>query len=54
MGNVEECPHGAGLYRPEAFTDSKKGSMPLWGIEISGGEKGNLPGLGYFDLKWKD
>ena len=52
LSNVKECPHGAGFYRPEAFTGSKKGKMPLWGIEITQ-TKNMLPGLGRFEMKWK-
>lgn len=46
-------PVGAGTYRPEAFTDSGKGRMIEWGLDIRG-RKGSLPFLGRFDCEWKD
>ncbi|GAA3651367.1 family 43 glycosylhydrolase [Flavivirga jejuensis] len=36
-------PHAAGLYRPEAFTDSGKGELFEWGVQIGKGKKGTLP-----------
>ncbi|MBX2851753.1 MAG: family 43 glycosylhydrolase [Phycisphaeraceae bacterium] len=40
--NVLNVPHAAGAYRPEAFTESGKGDIPKWGVEI-GKRKGFLP-----------
>ncbi|MEP0366332.1 MAG: hypothetical protein ABJN36_03120 [Cyclobacteriaceae bacterium] len=51
IGHVGQCPYAAGFYRPEAFTDSQQGAMPLWGVEITQ-NKGQLPGLGYFEIEW--
>jgi hypothetical protein len=48
---VEKFPFAGGFYRPEAFTDSKEGGMPEWGIEISRCEN-CLPGLGRFEMIW--
>lgn len=36
---------------PEAFTDSGKGEMVAWGLDIRG-RKGALPFLGRFDCEW--
>ncbi len=44
-------PKAAGFYRPEAFTGSKKGKMPEWGIEIEK-QKDKLPGLGWVGIEW--
>ena len=50
---VENGPWAGGAYRPEAFTQSDKGKIPEWGVEI-GGSKGNkqgkLPFIGRFDV----
>ncbi len=53
VSDFNSCPHGAGFYRPEAFTNSKKGKMPEWGIEIFT-SKGALPGLGRVDMNWEN
>jgi predicted GH43/DUF377 family glycosyl hydrolase len=41
-----------GTYRPEAFTDSKKGEIPIWGVEIGKGKK--LLHIQRFELEVKD
>lgn len=41
----------AGTYRPEAFTDSGKGTFPTWGVEIAKAKKA-LPFIGRFDVNW--
>jgi len=52
-------PIAAGTYRPEAFTESGNGELPLWGVEIGtlktmkgqdDWQKGNLPFIRRFDL----
>ena len=51
---VTKGPWAGGAYRPEAFTQSDKGEMPKWGVEISrtrGKKKGRLPFIGRFDLR---
>ena len=48
--DVVNVPYAAGAYRPEAFTDSGKGTLPSWGIQI-GTKKGSLPFLERFDCK---
>lgn len=40
-----------GTYRPEAFTDSKEGKAPTWGVEI--GKGGRLLHIQRFNLTWK-
>jgi predicted GH43/DUF377 family glycosyl hydrolase len=50
---MNEYLRGAGFYRSEAFTDSEKGKMPEWGLEIERREN-CLPGLVRIDLIWKD
>ena len=49
---VKKGPWAGGAYRPEAFTQSGKGELPKWGVEIGRGkEKGKrLPCIGRFDL----
>ncbi|WP_146561622.1 family 43 glycosylhydrolase [Posidoniimonas corsicana] len=47
--NVAEGPWAAGGYRPQAFSDSGAGAIPLWGIEIAR-RKNQLPFLQRFDL----
>jgi len=42
-------PHAAGLYRPEAFTESGKGNLFQWGVHI-GKKKGYLPFIQRFDI----
>ena len=42
-------PHAAGLYRPEAFTESGKGNLFEWGVQI-GRKKGFLPFIQRFDI----
>lgn len=39
---VKNGPWAGGAYRPEAFTQSGAGDIPLWGVEI-GRAKGRLP-----------
>ena len=48
--NVIQGPHGAGGYRPEAFTESGKGKPAEWGVHI-GHSKGFLPFIERWDLK---
>lgn len=43
-------PWAGGTYRPEAFTQSGKGEIPTWGVEI-GRAKNALPFIGRFDIK---
>ncbi len=45
-------PVAAGTYRPEAFTESGKGEIPEWGVEIGQPDrkKGELPFIRRFDL----
>lgn len=40
-----------GTYRPEAFTNSNKGEVPAWGVEI--GKSGKLYCIQRFELEWK-
>ena len=47
--DLKMVPHAAGAYRPEAFTDSRTGTMPEWGVQI-GTRKGYLPFLERFDF----
>jgi predicted GH43/DUF377 family glycosyl hydrolase len=42
-------PWAAGAYRPEAFTDSGKGQLPSWGVQI-GKAKKKLPFIHRFDV----
>jgi len=42
--DIVDGPRAGATYHPEAFTDSKKGKSPEWGIEI-GQKKGSLPYL---------
>ena len=49
IDNVKKGPWAAGAYRPEAFTESGKGTYPKWGVEIFM-EKGKLPSIGRFDV----
>ena len=51
--SVVKGPWAGGAYRPEAFTQSGKGQVPEWGVEISrarGKKKGKLPCIGRFDV----
>ena len=51
---VKKGPWAGGAYRPEAFTQSGKGELPKWGVEIRRGEgkgKGKLPCIGRFDVE---
>ena len=50
---VIDSPWAAGTYRPEAFTDSKLGMPPQWGVEI-GKEKAFLPFIRRFDIDWTE
>jgi hypothetical protein len=47
--NVKSGPWAGGAYRPDAFTQSGKGDIPEWGVEI-GRKKGFLPFIGRFDV----
>lgn len=47
---VKKGPWAGGAYRPEAFTQSSTGELPVWGVEI-GRAKGALPFIGRFDVK---
>ena len=51
--NVTSGPWAGGAYRPEAFTQSGKGTIPAWGVEIgrAKGGKGRLPFIQRFDVK---
>ena len=53
---VVKGPWAGGAYRPEAFTQSGKGELPEWGVEIARNKgkdkaKGKLPYIGRFDVK---
>jgi len=48
--NVQNVPHAAGAYRPEAFTESGEGDIPQWGVQI-GKKKGFLPFIQRVDFK---
>lgn len=56
--DVKNGPWAGGTYRPEAFTESGKGGLPEWGVEIGrprgmegqNWQKGQLPFLQRFDL----
>lgn len=45
-------PWAGGAYRPEAFTQSGKGTIPEWGVEIgrAKGKRGTLPFIHRFDI----
>lgn len=45
-------PWAGGAYRPEAFTESGKGDLPKWGVQI-GRKKGFLPFIHRFDCEVK-
>ncbi|MGJ8656018.1 MAG: family 43 glycosylhydrolase [Akkermansiaceae bacterium] len=50
---THEAPKGpwaGGSYRPEAFTESGKGELPKWGVEI-GAKRGFLPFIRRFDCE---
>jgi predicted GH43/DUF377 family glycosyl hydrolase len=47
---VESVPSAPGAWRPEAFTDSGRGTLISWGIHI-GHKKGFLPFLERFDCR---
>ncbi len=47
--NTTSSPHAAGLYRPEAFTESGKGNLFQWGVHI-GKKRGYLPFIQRFDI----
>ncbi|MDO6721334.1 family 43 glycosylhydrolase [Psychrosphaera sp. 1_MG-2023] len=49
VSDVIGYPWAAGGYRPEAFTDSNKGGLPQWGVEI-GKAKKQLPFIHRFDI----
>ncbi len=50
---VIDGPWAGGTYRPEAFTDSGKGEIPEWGVEIgrNKGRRGGLPFIQRFDVQ---
>jgi len=52
VGSVKNGPWAGGVWRPEAFTQSGKGSVPKWGVEISRVKRKRkaLPFLGRFDI----
>ena len=59
FSKTHETQHGpwaGGTFRPEAFTDSKQGVAPSWGVEIgkpTGGKgAGKLPFIRRFDIEW--
>jgi beta-xylosidase len=50
---VSNGPWAGGAYRAEAFTQSGKGAIPSWGVEIGrakGKQKGKLPFIQRFDV----
>ena len=52
--HVKQGPWAGGAYRPEAFSDSNKGELPKWGVEIGRGKgtgKGKLPCIRRFDVQ---
>lgn len=57
LHDVVEGPWAAGAYRPEAFTESGKGDLPEWGVEIGrprgmkgqSWQKGQLPFIQRWD-----
>jgi beta-xylosidase len=51
LADLPGVPPAAGAYRPEAFTGSGRGEMPLWGIGIRSRD-GTLPFLERFDCDW--
>ena len=52
---VSKVPWAGGAYRPEAFTQSGKGALPEWGVEIARPKgKDDLPSIGRFDVKTPD
>lgn len=50
--DLKNSPTAAGLYRPEAFTESGKGEMPEWGVKIgkANRKKEELPFIQGFEL----
>jgi len=50
---VKKGPWAGGAYRPEAFTQSNKGELPKWGVEIGRGKKGkkSLPCIRRFEVQ---
>ncbi|QEG43126.1 family 43 glycosylhydrolase [Roseimaritima ulvae] len=46
---VQNVPHAAGAFRPEAFTDSNNGQRIQWGVHI-GRRQGFLPFIQRFDV----
>ena len=51
--DVVDVPTAGGAYRPEAFTQSGKGDMPEWGVQIGRADqaKGELPFIQRFELE---
>ena len=52
MADLGNVPHAPGAYRPDAFTDSGKGTMIRWGMHI-GNKEHYLPFLERFDYTWR-
>jgi len=51
IADKPEGPWAGGAYRPEAFTQSGKGTLPEWGVEIARDKgKGDLPYIGRFKV----
>ncbi len=50
--DLKSVPHAAGLYRPEAFTDTGNGAAPAWGVHI-GEKKRALPSIERITFDWK-
>ncbi len=51
--DVINGPVAAGAYRPEAFTESGNGELPMWGVEIGSANEnknGRLPFIKRFDV----
>lgn len=50
--DLKNSPHAAGVYRPEAFTESGQGDIPLWGVQIGkpNRKNGELPFIQGFTL----
>lgn len=51
--NVKNGPWAGGAYRSQAFTESQRGHLPEWGVEI-GKQKGKLPFIQRFDITMAD
>ncbi len=55
ISDLENSPHAAGVYRPEAFSESGEGDIPLWGVQIGkpNQKNGELPFIQGFELDIK-